>query len=134
MDVPMHSAVLRGVTVRFFPPAKDRPRLPLVALDDLLRAIGLPREAVRVTTQKMLEGQPDSIRQVDTEEGIVGLVPHWAASTLVDAFAGCGTAAPGARDWFDRALNAAVAVQLKDMPDPLARMAFVMEAAGEGTH
>jgi hypothetical protein len=73
---PIHTGRLNGQPVRFFKGPTGGPELPWHAVDDLYRALGLPRAVRRQLLRMTQETWRQELRTVATTDGVVTIAPH----------------------------------------------------------
>lgn len=85
VDAPIHTGTINGKSVRFFKGPTDAPDMPWHAHDDLLSALGVPRDLRRRLRADMLRGFADVCRTVEVAGEPVLLAPHYVAQGLIGA-------------------------------------------------
>lgn len=82
---PIHTGAVAGAPVRFFKGPSGAPELPWHGVEDLYRALGLPRHVRRQMLQMTQRSWGAELRTVATAEGPVVIAPHYAAQGLLGA-------------------------------------------------
>jgi hypothetical protein len=86
---PLHVAIIRGHQLRFYrtPNNDGRPDFPWVCLDDLFRCMSSPR-GFRKHFHRQAKSGPfrNDFRTAATPDGIVTIVPHYAAQGITAAW------------------------------------------------
>jgi len=91
MATPICTGTVNGSPVRFFrSPLNDgRPDFPWIAWGDLTDAYPLSAAKKAVFFQRLHADWPDIPRTVATADGVVTLVPHFAAQGFTSAMTEC---------------------------------------------
>jgi hypothetical protein len=131
LTASIHTGRLNGQPVRFFKGPSGGPELPWHAVEDIYRALGLPR-AVRTQLLRMTqETWGQDLRTVATPEGLVTIAPHCVAQGLLGAATKLmGLRAKVGADLLSEYAQAGGEVLKKLTGDlrPLASVAFALEA------
>lgn len=117
---PLHTGLVAGHPVRFFRGPASGPDMPWHALEDLYRALGLPRSLRRHMRQMTQRRWGTELRTIATGDEVVVIAPHFVAQGLVGAASEAGRGLVSDPDRVDREYHREGAKALKaltgDMP------------------
>lgn len=82
---PVHKATVGRGEIRFFRPPFDEPHQPWHAVDDLHRALGLPRPIRREFKARLERDWRADVRHAFTGAGFEFIAPHWMAQGFIGA-------------------------------------------------
>lgn len=81
--VPVYTAIIAGVSVRFFRGPTDNPDMPWHAHEELLAALVLPRDLRRALKAALLRSWAEACHTVEVDGEPVLIAPHFVAQGLI---------------------------------------------------